>query len=601
MKVEREKRGLSESEDKNRNPDKDKKEIGNTPVTPKPTEQPAKQKAAIGRESVPHSPSEIPAFHELKKAPERKQNAPVIPHTDIEKIVVNKKPTTLRTDIDANATVITDTKSNRFKLGPSIITSIKSWFKQIATPKRKKVPTYTIPEASRRKGVIQKATSKTGTVFTADSGTLKEQIRLRRIEEANRRKLLAESAAYEPETTWSPFTDVGYNLLDAPSPQRQKDLDTTENVNVVFKKRTVKIPVPPPVTEVVSEEIPPVVEVVPEEIPVPPPVVEVVPEEIPVPPPVVEVVPEEIPVPPPVVEVVPEAVVIPEPPVLPVMQITPEEEPAPTPISTPVESATKTEVDQAPAVESEPIIETPEFPEELLLEEDDFVEPRERNQGMETNALAMIILGSVVAIVLILLVGRVFVQYIDDTFIAEDTNIAAATALLDTAVLTKLTLTQENVNQLPSQIINRTVDTNNQLTEFVVVSQNGAVISPSNIFSTLGFTVMSSLHRSLTDIRFLSTNTTNELLLIKFIDETTVRGGLLFWEQNLASDMSTVFALPTTLTSTYSDVTISGVDVRILKSEGDVVLLYGIIDENTALIATSEAAFASVIAAEFSN
>ena len=562
MKVEREKRGLSESEDKNRNPDKDKKEIGNTPVTPKPTEQPAKQKAAIGRESVPHSPSEIPAFHELKKAPERKQNAPVIPHTDIEKIVVNKKPTTLRTDIDANATVITDTKSNRFKLGPSIITSIKSWFKQIATPKRKKVPTYTIPEASRRKGVIQKATSKTGTVFTADSGTLKEQIRLRRIEEANRRKLLAESAAYEPETTWSPFTDVGYNLLDAPSPQRQKDLDTTENVNVVFKKRTVQIPVPPPV---------------------------------------VEVVPEEIPVPPPVVEVVPEAVVIPEPPVLPVMQITPEEEPAPTPISTPVESATKTEVDQAPAVESEPIIETPEFPEELLLEEDDFVEPRERNQGMETNALAMIILGSVVAIVLILLVGRVFVQYIDDTFIAEDTNIAAATALLDTAVLTKLTLTQENVNQLPSQIINRTVDTNNQLTEFVVVSQNGAVISPSNIFSTLGFTVMSSLHRSLTDIRFLSTNTTNELLLIKFIDETTVRGGLLFWEQNLASDMSTVFALPTTLTSTYSDVTISGVDVRILKSEGDVVLLYGIIDENTALIATSEAAFASVIAAEFSN
>lgn len=107
----------------------------------------------------------------------------------------------------ASATIITDTKKNRFKLAPEIITSIKNWFntKKLAY-RTKKTPKYTVPETTRRKGVIQKATSKTGKLETSDFSSIQERI-LKRKEEDEKP---------EPTTTWSANTEPGYLLLDEP-------------------------------------------------------------------------------------------------------------------------------------------------------------------------------------------------------------------------------------------------------------------------------------------------------------------------------------------------------------------------------------------------
>lgn len=536
MKVEQKRRGLS---------DETKTDVGAKKPLPKveTSTEPkklVKQKAATGHETVPHASAGIPAFHVLdKKAkkrpiPNKETPAPSSHTMPVKKTVTADKPKVIRTNIESDATVITDTKQNRFKLIPSIITSVDAWFKSITTFKKKKVPTYTIPEASRRKGVIQKATSQSGTVFTADSGTLKEQIRLRRIEEANKRKFDVDSEVDEPETTWSPYTDVGYNLLDAPESEQKKALDRTENVTVAYRENIATVPIPAP--EPVVFAMPPIPETVEKEAP---------------------------------------SLEIPSPPKQVVIESIAEQEK----IKLPVEE----------------VIEEP-------VEEEYKQQPESFTEKVNTNTLAIIILGSIVAVVLILFTGRIFIQYISNSMESETSNINAPEAIMSSTTLNTLTLTQANVNNLAIQIADRTPDTNDQIAEFVIVSQNGAVISPSNIFSTLGFSVVSSLHRSLTDMRFLSTNSTNDILLLKFIDEDTVRGGMLIWEQNLANDMNSIFDLPPSLTdNNYSDITVAGVDVRVLENNEEIVLLYGIIDENTALITTDESYFVTIIETSFSN
>ena len=131
-------------------------------------------------------------------------------------------------------TIITDTKDDGFSLLPAIGTSIDKWVKGLTKKKKKKTPRLAVPETSRRKGVIQAATTKTGTIFTADSDTLKERIKAR--------QRAAEKIGDEPETIWTPNTDPGFALLEGEHPDPTKEeaeepADRTENVAVAFKKR----------------------------------------------------------------------------------------------------------------------------------------------------------------------------------------------------------------------------------------------------------------------------------------------------------------------------------------------------------------------------
>lgn len=209
----------------------------------------------------------VPAFHELKKSPEPtlphagpqtlrpKQTLPTAPEVTAKTVVVRttKPLTPQKTIANTSATIITDTKRNKQKLIPAIISSFRKWLQELSdASKQKHTPKYTVADTERRKGVIQKATTKTGTIFTSDNETLKEEIRRRNWEQPTLQ-------SHDPDISWSPNTEVGYPLLES-------GLPTPAKVTVTFKKQTTSEPVP----FVQSVPTPPQIAVQP--VAVPPPV-----------------------------------------------------------------------------------------------------------------------------------------------------------------------------------------------------------------------------------------------------------------------------------------------------------------------------------------
>lgn len=226
--------------------------------TPAPTAIPPQPKRAIpspkSADTTPSKPpaTRIPAFHELQKQVTTLQKGlaeNAAPSAKTEHIVAKKSEGKQppRANIGFDSKIITDTKRNRFKLFPAIVQSVKEWFKKLkVNRKRKRAPKYTVTETERRKGVIQKATSKTGTAFTADNETLKEQIRRRN----QQHQAAAEMEDEEAELNWSPYTETGYDLLEAP--------DSTQNIAVTYKQQHVtQAPKPTKEPPVITEPTPP--------------------------------------------------------------------------------------------------------------------------------------------------------------------------------------------------------------------------------------------------------------------------------------------------------------------------------------------------------
>jgi hypothetical protein len=143
------------------------------------------------------------------------------PQTNI--VATNDKNTSfiVENEDGAPATIITDTKRDRFKLIPAIIDSISSWFaaKKLSY-KVKKAPKYTVPETTRRKGVIQKATGVTGKLATSDFSSIHERIKQRKENDEKP----------DSSTTWSANTEPVFLLLENPLPP------AVTNVQVVPKK-----------------------------------------------------------------------------------------------------------------------------------------------------------------------------------------------------------------------------------------------------------------------------------------------------------------------------------------------------------------------------
>jgi hypothetical protein len=174
-----------------------------------------KMAAAVEVKTKPQAPK-VQLFKRTEKEPPEKPTVtPLPPHSSLSKkavpvpkiIAAEPRETSFIVDNDDGgaATIITDTKRGRFKLFPAIMLSIKSWF---ADKKKahaaKKAPKYTVPETTRRKGVIQRATSQTGKFTSSDFESIQERIR-------NRKK---EDQKPEATTTWSANTEPGFPLLE---------------------------------------------------------------------------------------------------------------------------------------------------------------------------------------------------------------------------------------------------------------------------------------------------------------------------------------------------------------------------------------------------
>ena len=501
---------------------------------------------------APSAVTHIPAFHELQKkvasdasatpsvavpkAPVILRGPTITTATPVPAIASAPKKIKVRTQkrevknekkITKGGTVITDTKKGDFKLLPSILHSIDRWIASVGKIfKRKKAPTYSIAATDRRKGVIQKATTKTATIFTADNETLKEEIRRRQLTQSNQH----DPRDGKPEILWSPNTESGYALLE-----NETGTETTtpaianKSVAVEFKKRSVP-PIPvfvEPTKPIVIAEIPP------EPTPVytAPPVTQPTP----------SVLDEEV-----------------------LDTIEPEEE---------VEEA------EIPV----------EVEEELVPEETEVTipkVPRVSNRltlaSLNTNTLAISLVGTIACFILVIVVAR---EAIELLMPKTQTEIVLATAkpIIKNATISDLKLMSMSSETLLTEL--RALNTTNTAVhEMRFVDQDGVAIPAKKLLNLMAFNTNPNFNQSVTDIHIATVNT-NRALVFTVADTTTALGALLEWESTMATDVGPILGIPKTdAVNSFVDQTYSSTDIRILKAGDQPILVYGFIDENTVVI-----------------
>ena len=480
-----------------------------TPVveTPAPKESFLKKKPKVV--TMP------PIVVSTKTEPEKKPTE--VPRPPVKKIdaatlsAFNTKNTTFIVDNEdaAAATIITDTKRDRFKFFPALIASMKGWFAdKKQSYKAKKQPKYTVADTSRRKGVIQRATGVTGKLASSDFSSIHERIKQREEEK--------EEASH---TTWSAKTEPGFLLLETSKKA------AVANVQFVSKKsfRTT-----------------------PKEILVEPKKVETVP--------VVEIRKVE----PTIEEVIPAPEIV-----------------------TPIETV-------AEPLPSEPIIITPE---ETPAEE----APTSRLGSIlltNTNTLSLIISGVVLALTLC---GT----YMYFTLGGEEGEVVA---LSRSEVTRLIPATQELKVLTPVSKVAAfeiLVDVRSSLddtTQIGLVSQTEELLTPQVLLPLLSSELEQPFVNTISQIRFGYTKERQPFLLLQAADLATAKGGMLAWEQTLGEDFNSLYGITgVAFQSKFIDATLSGIDVRVLKTEsGTERLLYGI-SGNLIFITTQSADFTELL------
>lgn len=494
--------------------------------------------------------SRIPAFHELKKSAPTPMVKPVAQSAPAKHSApAPKKVSVTARKIDpvvatSGGTIITDNKKGEFKVLPSVFTSLKDWLKGLFQ-RPSSAPKYTVIASDRRKGVIQKATSNNATIFTADSDTLKEEIR---------RRQQAPSVPHK-DITWTPHTEVGVPLLvetnRVPAPRMP--------VTITFKKQVGTLP-PPTITEPR-----------PLAVPVPPPRAFV-------PPPEVTNFGRE--------EVEPQpakAVVVPAPtfttplPPLPIPTVQPEAVPQPEP--TPVPPPT-------PVAKVSSIPHTPN-PKTSSLKNGLRTLTR-----FNTNLITVVFAGSIVSLVLFILIVRTFLGLIAPT--NSTTDVQATVATLSGSGSTRdLAISSLTTEALYAALAAEAVP-GTGVKELRLTDVEGTPLSPQTVLTLLNFNTNQNLNQSVTAVH-LAFAQSRRTIILEVTDATTVFGALLAWEPTMAADLAGMLETGDVPVAAYTDKTIGQTDVRILSDDGTPVLVYGFIDKNTVAITQDLAAFTSLL------
>jgi len=509
----------------------------------------------------------IPSFHELQKQVKAIQDTTA--HTNektahpIPKFTHKESPTETPTEphrpnIGYDSTIITDTKSDDFNVFTSVIASIKSWFeKKKVEHKKKKMPLYSVPNTDRRKGVIQKATTKTATVFSTDNNSIKEQIKKRNQKEV-------EEKNNQPETTWSPFTDSVFSLLEAPDP--------AENIRIDYKKfsqptqppiaKTPEVTIAPLATEIIEDVSEPVVERA-------------------------------------VVETVPEVVVE----------------------QTPIESALESEPELADDVFSEErwasshddetinnedavnhefaVVNNPTYSSidtnDIALGNEELPERKSFFSKIDPNTSIIILLVIIASLIVIIITARIIMS---NKLSNQEQPVAVVTSdiepIIKQATPVSITLDTNSIKNY-ANLINTTIEGGPAgIIELATLSPNGTEISGSYIFDLLSFRTIPNLRHSLTATRFVSINHGAPAILLQFVDPDTVTGAILQWETTIIIDTNSFYKIPYEVKPAFTDSVVNGINVRVLSHQEKVVLVYGLINDHTAIITNNVEDFTQI-------
>jgi hypothetical protein len=493
----------------------------------------------------------IPAYHELQKKINKidkdsksKQVKTVAPIKVGKPLIkkVSPEKAVKKNNIGYDATIITDTKKHNPDFFPTIIKAISDWVQKILTPKPKAAPKYTIADSSTRKGVIQKATTKTGSIFTADNESLKDQIRKRRLEEAHQANVKAD----EVETNWSPYTEPGYDLLESPD-------NTSEIYTPIPKVPEASNPTPEP--------------------------------KLIIPPTEIEVdfdeqrwsTPD-----------------IPKP-ASPSPQITAENatfNQEPDVVEVPREKEDDSAESNEEVIPDKKIDVEEEEPEnkKVLFEES--------IEGVDTNTMSVMVLMVIIGLVSVVLVGRLVYQYLSSTAEEAINPPVRVIGLLENSTLSSLPLTTSDLNNIGNLIDEKRLNSSEPILEIALTDADGNELSAAYIFELLDFSMMPTMRQSITSVRFVSVDKKEELVIIKFNNEENVRGGFLNWETELSADLNELY--DTSLSNNdFSDKQTASLDTRELISDDGTIITYSIVNDTTALISINKNDLERIINLEF--
>jgi hypothetical protein len=449
---------------------------------------------------------------------------------------LGKAPTLHSSSLDEEgATIITDTKRKSFKLVPAIIESVKNWYKKRQRAiAQKKIPKYSVADTSLRKGVIQKATSKTAKSNTADFASIQERIQMRKEREKT-----------ELTTSWSGNTEPGFLLLESPiveeAPAELEIIHTSEplikNVQVIKRSQ--------PALEAILATAPKadIIEEGPSGFDDPQ-----------------YQVSEEVDV------IVPSTTF--ETPVLAAVEVAPSEPVTATAISP-----------------EEDIKSVTKIPVNIVKE----IKPFRLNL-VDTNHLTVLV-SAISALVII--TGTVIILYPkgDQTTSLEQ---IAPKNILNNSVVTSLTITGPQSINITTALTTAREDIS-RLTELSLIS-NGVSSSPTLVFNHLYKNANLSFVKSTKVIHFGYSSERVPFVVFTYTDKVAIYGGMLAWEDSLGEDFSNIFGLGVSVAdSSFVDEQINGVDVRIKTNEdGSDYVVYGLVG-TTVIITKDRLTFAALI------
>lgn len=537
---------------------------------------------------IHHPVKEVDEIHENIKTEIVTKTIPPPPPPTVVAKKADKKITISTNNEDADsATIITDTKKDRFKFFPAISESIKNWIEKIREDRQaKKAPKYTVPETTRRKGVIQKATSLTGKITSSDHDTIQERIR-------QRQAIEHEKNDGNDNITWTPNTEPGYLLLEKESSQisnvqveQRKSFFTTQQDIVVKNLGSLKsiksdsgvhasekdsasrweneklddeviIPEPISKTIIISE---------PEILPVPslekisPIITETVTKQS-----GFESSSEK--------TVVPETIKIPTPPVIVTQSI-------PLPLVKEVEPEILNETHK-------------EIEEELSNQDKGFL------LSKNTNVLAFSIFGIILVILVIIGISYFWSNNHEVEKVPTMTDYPKVINGDIDFVYQPITNKYDFVSRITSEF----GKTNSEVSQFVFITtpEGHDAIKPSALLTHLGVKLNANFSQSITNLYFGQLHHINPFISFTVTDTDTAKGGMLVWEQNMRSEIYPILGLPTLESSTstskkFIDAMISGVDVRVLKgNNGEEEIIYGFTDSHTIIITNNSGSFGELL------
>jgi len=475
----------------------------------------------------------IPSFHELEKVAVPK------PKKQPATITVKKRPAR---PISGEATIITSTKKSRNTTKrASIFMALQQWVASLFA-KKPVSHKYQVPDANHRKGVVEKATTKTGAFFTADNETLREEIlRRRRAEELAEERSPEYTDLEDLDITWTPRTEVGYDLLAGEKVQSAPPVQPAEP-KVEPQTETVAPPIPtPPQPDLAAEPEPP--------------------------------------------HETPTA--------------------AESRWATYAQESNMTDAESsktpaaAPAPEQVPPQTTaptpsPE-PNPYTLRAEPFAALRNLFSGspesINTNGIALGLVAVLASIFIVVVVVQIIFSALTpdtDTLLVDQSR-----PLLTTYPVIDVTLQATTSSALISALANQGTITTNSEQEIRIMTPAGEEMPTKELIALMDLDLDPELTQAITTIRFVNLDGVQYALVFAVNDSITALGSMLQWETMMVNNLSEYLYItnPPTEPFAFIDGTVAGKDVRVLSDGVDEVLTYGFVTDEIILITKTSDSF----------